>query len=229
MVRLEDVSVTYENGTKGLDGVTTHIAKGEFVYLVGPTGEGKSTFLKVIYREVSPTRGRVIVSGSDVTRLPRARVPFLRREIGVVFQDFRLLPDKTAFENVAYAMEVLGVPRRRLRDRVTSLLGQVGLERKANAYPSQLSGGEQQRVSIARALINHPRLFLADEPTGNLDPETSWGIVGLLSEINLQGATVVVASHDRDIVNRSRRRVISLAGGRIVRDEPEGGYDPAPY
>jgi len=228
MIHLEGVSVTYDNGTRGLDGVTTHIAKGEFVYLVGPTGEGKSTFMKVIYREVLPTRGRVIVSGTDVLRLPRSRLPHLRRNVGVVFQDFRLLSDKTAFENVAYAVEVIGVNRRELRRRVTDLLAQVGLEHKGDAYPSQLSGGEQQRVSIARALINRPRIFLADEPTGNLDPETSWEIVRLLNDINLQGATVVVATHDRDIVNRSRRRVVSLAAGRIVRDEPEGGYDPAP-
>lgn len=229
MIQLEGVAVTYGNGTRGLDGVTVQIEKGEFAYLVGPTGEGKSTFLKVIYREVLPTRGRVIVSGTDVTRMPRSRVPYLRREMGVVFQDFRLLPDKTAFENVAYAMEVTGVGRRELRPRVESLLQQVGLEHKHSAYPSQLSGGEQQRVSIARALINRPRIFLADEPTGNLDPDTSWGIICLLNDINLQGATVVVATHDREIVNRNRRRVISLAAGRIVRDDPEGGYDPAPY
>jgi len=228
MIELDGVSVTYENGTRGLDDVSIRINEGEFLYLVGPTGEGKSTFMKVIYREVLPTRGRVIVSGTDVTRLPRSRVPYLRRDIGVVFQDFRLLPDKTAFENVGYAMEVIGVNRRELRERVANLLAQVGLEHKGTAYPSQLSGGEQQRVSIARALINHPPIFLADEPTGNLDPETSWGIVCLLNEINRQGATVVVASHDRDIVDRSRKRVVSLARGRIVRDEPEGGYDPAP-
>jgi cell division transport system ATP-binding protein len=229
MIELDAVSVTYENGTRALESISAQIDKGEFVYLVGPTGEGKSTFLKVIYREVVPVRGRVIVSGTEVTRMPRSRVPYLRRNIGVVFQDFRLLPDKTAFENVAYAMEVMGVRRRTLLERVSSLLAQVGLEHKGGAYPSQLSGGEQQRVSIARALINRPRIFLADEPTGNLDPETSWGIVGLLTDINLQGATVVVATHDREIVNRSRKRVISLAAGRVVRDESEGGYDPAPY
>ena len=229
MIRLEGVSVIYGNGTKGLDDVSAHIAKGEFVYLVGPTGEGKSTFMKVIYREVTATKGRVIVAGSDVTRLPRSRLPYLRRNVGVVFQDFRLLPDKTAWENVGYAMEVVGVPGRDMHQRVGELLAQVGLVHKGDAYPSQLSGGEQQRVSVARALINHPRILLADEPTGNLDPETSWGIVGLLNDINLQGTTVVVATHDRDVVDRSRKRVLMLAGGRIVRDEPEGGYDPAPH
>lgn len=225
MIEYQRVSVVYPNGARALTEVDLVIGKGEFTFLVGPTGEGKSTLLRLAWREITPTEGKVIVGGKDVGRLPRARIPHLRREIGVVFQDFRLLPDKTAWENVAFALQVVGTAKREIHRRLPELLEQVGLEKKADCLPSQLSAGEQQRVCIARALGNHPPLLLADEPTGNLDPQTSAETMDLLSRINLNGTTVVVATHDREIVDRMQRRVVTIRGGRVASDAT-GGYRP---
>ncbi len=224
MIEFQNVSVVYPNGVHALRQTTLTIPKGEFVFLVGPTGSGKSTLLKLIYREVLPTEGNVVVSGQEITRLPGSRVPHLRRRIGVVFQDFRLLPQKTVYENVAYALHVIGTPYREMRKRVSAAVDMVGLGRKADAYPAQLSGGEQQRASIARAIVNNPPILLADEPTGNLDPEMSQGIASLLTDINIRGTTVVVASHDTAVVNALRKRVLVLEQGVVVRDETGGGY-----
>jgi len=227
MIRFEDVSVRFRNGTWGLREVTANIEKGEFTFLTGPTGEGKTTFLRLIYRDLLPTSGRVVFGGEDIRKVRLGRVPFLRRKIGVVFQDFRLLPGRTAWENVAFALQAMGQAKAEIRLRVPELLEQVGLADKANCYPSQLSSGEQQRVCIARALINRPVVLLADEPTGNLDPDTSWEIVQLLGRINVLGATTIVATHDKYIVDRMQRRVVTIADGRIVRDEQQAGYELA--
>lgn len=228
MIELRHVTVIYPNGVQALTDITTRIEKGEFVFLVGPTGHGKSTFMKLIYREQLPHKGQVLVAGRDVSRLPNRAAPYLRRRIGVVFQDFRLLPEKTVWENVAFALQVIGTPRREMHRRIPEVLSQVGLEHKAEAFPSQLSGGEQQRASIARALVNYPPILLADEPTGNLDPETSWQTVQLLSQINVKGTTVVAATHDQMIVDAMKKRVITLDQGTIIRDEPRGAYHHEP-
>jgi len=224
MIEFRNVWVSYPNDIQALRDVTLRIEKGEFAFVVGPTGTGKSTLLKLIYREETPTQGKVIVAGQDVTRLKGGRIPRLRRGIGVVFQDFRLLPQKTAWENVAFALYVTGAPRKDIRARVPEVLDLVGLRERADAYPHQLSGGEQQRISIARALVNNPPILLADEPTGNLDPDTSWDIIQLLSRINIRGTTVVVASHDQHIVDRMNKRVIALDRGAVARDEAKGRY-----
>jgi cell division transport system ATP-binding protein len=224
MVEFERVTKVYPTGLTALREVTLSIAPREFVFIVGPTGTGKSTLLKMIYREELPTSGRVLVDGRDVTRMPARQVPFLRRQLGVVFEDFRLLPRKTARENVAFALEVTGVPPRDVDDRVQEALDVVGLTARAGALPGELSAGEQQRVSIARALVHRPPLLLADEPTGNLDPDTSWDIVQLLSQINLRGTTLLVTTHDKTIVDILRRRVIALGDGTVVRDQPRGLY-----
>lgn len=224
MVEMRDVVKRYSGEVRGLDGVSLSIRTGEFVFLVGPSGSGKSTFIRLIIRELRPTTGTVIVGGRDLGELRRGKVPYLRRAIGCVFQDFRLLPDRTAAENVAYALQVTGHPTKELRRRVPEILSLVGLDEKFDRLPRELSGGEQQRVSIARALVNHPRLLIADEPTGNLDPDTSLGIMDLLQRINRTGTTVIVATHDRDIVDRMQMRVIALDEGRVVRDEESGGY-----
>jgi cell division transport system ATP-binding protein len=224
MVEFQRVTKTYPSGVSALRDVTLRIAPREFVFVVGPTGTGKSTLLKMIYREELPTSGRVLVSGRDVTRMPSRQIPFLRRQVGVVFEDFRLLPRKTARENVAFALEVTGVPPREVDGRVQEALNVVGLAARAGALPGELSAGEQQRVSIARALVHRPPLLLADEPTGNLDPDTSWDIVQLLSQINLRGTTLVVSTHDKTIVDILRRRVIALGGGAVIRDQPRGLY-----
>ncbi|MBI3945881.1 MAG: cell division ATP-binding protein FtsE [Armatimonadetes bacterium] len=226
MIEFRDVSVVYANGARALNHINLAIGKGEFVFLVGPTGTGKSTLLKLVYREVLPTEGTVCVGGQDITRLPGQRVPFLRRRIGVVFQDFRLLPQKTVYENVAYALHVIGTPYREIRKRVGAAVEMVGLGRKMDAFPGQLSGGEQQRASIARAIVNNPPILLADEPTGNLDPEMSQGIAQLLNDIHIRGTTVVVASHDAAVVNALRKRVVVLQHGEIIRDATGGGYGP---
>jgi cell division transport system ATP-binding protein len=226
MIEFRQVSVLYPSGVQALHKVDLRIDKGEFVFLVGPTGTGKSTLLKLIYREILPTEGTVIVAGEETTELPPARVPLLRRRIGVVFQDFRLLPQKTVYENVAYALRVIGTPYRDIRKRVSAAVQLVGLGRKMDAFPAELSGGEQQRASIARAIVNNPQILVADEPTGNLDPGMSQGIAQLLSDINIRGTTVVVSSHDAAVVNTMRKRVITLARGTIVRDESGGGYHP---
>jgi cell division transport system ATP-binding protein len=224
MVHFAQVSKTYANNIQALRNVSLEIGHGEFVFIVGPTGVGKTTLLKMIYREELPTRGTVRVEGRDVTRMRPRDIPYLRRRVGVVFQDFRLLPRKTAWENVAFALEVTGTVPPHADRRVTDLLARVGMVRRADALPKELSAGEQQRVSIARALVHRPRILLADEPTGNLDPETSWDIMQLLSRINEDGTTVVVTTHDHTIVNRLRRRVIAIADGVVVRDEREGVY-----
>lgn len=228
MVKLEQVSVTYPNGIQALKDVTVSIESGQFVFLVGPTGSGKSTFLKLLYREEVPTSGRVFVDGIDVVSLRRREVSALRRHVGVVFQDFRLLPDRSAYDNIAFALHVTGTPKRLVHQRVSEVIEQVGLCGKEKSLPDQLSGGEQQRVSIARAIVRRPSLLLADEPTGNLDPATSQEIMDLLERISSDGTTVLVATHDQAIVDRMRRRVISLSAGRIVADVMRGQYISEP-
>jgi cell division transport system ATP-binding protein len=224
MVEFCQVSKRYPTGVTVLSDVTLRIDPEEFVFIVGPTGTGKSTLMKMIYREERPSSGTVLVAGRDVTRLPARYVPFLRRKVGIVFQDFKLLPRKTAWENVAFALEVTGAPSAEVAPRVAEVLDVVGLAARADAVPAELSAGEQQRVSIARALVHRPPLLLADEPTGNLDPDTSWEIVQLLSLIHLQGTTVIVTTHDKTIVDILRKRVIALERGAVVRDEVRGRY-----
>ncbi|NUP98957.1 MAG: cell division ATP-binding protein FtsE [Armatimonadetes bacterium] len=225
MVVLRDVSVRFANGVEALSHANLQVSRGEFVFLVGTTGSGKSTLLKLLYRELLPTEGRVHVDEQDVTELNRQQIPLLRRRLGVVFQDFRLLPYKTARENVAFALQVIGAEPRSMHMQVMRALSRVGLSHRVNAMPHELSGGEQQRVSIARALVNEPVILLADEPTGNLDPESSTEIMDLLEAVAAAGTTVMVATHDRDIVNRLRKRVVQLDHGRITRDEQAAGYE----
>lgn len=224
---MQDVWKTYQDGSHALRGISVQIDKDEFVYLVGPSGAGKSTFMKLIYREEVPTKGQIFVSGFNIGKLKQRKIPFVRRNIGVVFQDFRLLPKLTAYENVAFAMEVIEAPKKVIKRRVPEVLELVGLKHKMSSLPAQLSGGEQQRIAIARAIVNNPSVIVADEPTGNLDPETSWGIMKLLEEINFRGTTIVMATHNKDIVNSMRKRVIAIEQGLIVRDEARGeyGYD----
>lgn len=221
---MKDVYKTYRNGVTALNGVDVQIDRGEFVYIVGPSGAGKSTFIRLMYREDKATKGDISIQGIKVNELKDRDVPFLRREIGVVFQDFKLLPKLTVYENVAYALEVIEEPPRRIKNRVMEVLDLVGLKNKARSFPNELSGGEQQRVSIARAIANHPKLIIADEPTGNLDPDTSWSIMRILEEINLRGTTVVMATHSKEIVNTIKKRVIAVENGIIVRDEAQGDY-----
>lgn len=226
MIHIEGVSVVYPDGTRALSGVDLQVDRGEFCFIVGASGSGKSTLLQLLYRELVPTEGRVIIAGQDVAGLPRSRVPMLRRNVGVVFQDFRLLPDKNVWENVAFALDVVGASRREKFRKVPLALELVGLSEKESSLPGELSGGEQQRVSIARALVNNPSILLADEPTGNLDPDISWEIMQLLTNIAERGTTVLCATHDRVIVDGLRKRVVSLVGGTIVRDaRGGGGYD----
>ena len=224
IVELRDVTQVYPGGHVGIERVSLGITRGEFVFLVGPTGCGKSTFIKLLIRELEPAHGEVLIAGRDINQLPRKRVPFMRRRIGTVFQDFKLLPNRTVYDNVAYALQVIGEPRSQIRRKVPEILRLVGLAGKIHNYPDELSGGEQQRVSVARAFVNHPPLLLADEPTGNLDPVTSIGIMQLLYRINRTGTTVVVVTHDREMVDKMRRRVVEMADGRIVRDVPAGAY-----
>ena len=225
MIVFENVSKMYDQNVPGMMDASFHIEKGEFVFLVGPSGSGKSTLIKLVLKQLEPTDGRILVAGRNLHTLRRSKVPLLRRNIGCVFQDFKLLPNKTVYENVAYALEVVGEHRRSIRRKVPEILNLVGLADKTNSLPHEVSGGEQQRVSVARAFVNHPPLLLADEPTGNIDPETSIGIMQLLLRINRTGTTVVIATHDREMVDRMRRRVIALDGGRLVRDERRGVYD----
>jgi len=225
MIVFENVTKMYDGDVIGMQDVTFHIEKGEFVFLVGPSGSGKSTLIKLVLKQLEPQQGRILVAGRNMQTLRQAKVPLLRRNIGCVFQDFKLLPNKTVYENVAYALEVVGEHGRSIRRKVPEILNLVGLSDKTNSLPHEISGGEQQRVSVARAFVNHPPLLLADEPTGNIDPETSTGIMQLLLRINRTGTTVVIATHDRDMVDRMRKRVIALDGGRLVRDERRGVYD----
>ncbi len=226
MIRLEHVTHVYpKNNALALSDVTVDIKKGEFVFLVGPSGSGKSTMLKLLTRELRPTKGRIWVAGKDVNNLSSWKVPYLRRNIGCIFQDFKLLPTKTVFENIAFSLEVIGRPRHVAEQQVPQILELVGLAGKRNDFPDQLSGGEQQRVSVARAFVNRPLILLADEPTGNLDPQTSVGIMRLLDRINRTGTTVLMATHDQSIVDSMRRRVVELeTGGVMVRDQARGVY-----
>src|SRR5215210_6600966 len=224
MMKTKDLVKDFGGGVRALGGITLDIGKGEFVFVVGPSGSGKSTFMKLLTKEEEPTEGEVFVAGKDLSSLPRWRVPYLRRNVGCVFQDFKLLPNKTVFENVAFGLEVIGRPRSLVHKQVPQIIELVGLGEKLDRFPDELSGGEQQRVSIARAFVNRPLILLADEPTGNLDPATSVGIMRLLDRINRTGTTVVMATHDHAIVDSMRRRVIELEGGNVVRDQSRGIY-----
>jgi len=224
MIEMKDVYKKYSNGVLAVNGINVKIKQGEFVYVVGPSGAGKSTFIKMMYREEKPTTGTILINGIDLSKLKEKRVPKLRRNIGVVFQDFKLLPKLTVYENVAFALEVIGEHPRNIKKRVMEVLELVRLKHKARFLPDELSGGEQQRVSIARSIVNSPGVMIADEPTGNLDPETSWEIMNIFEEINYRGTTVVMATHNREIVNKIKRRVIAIESGKIVRDEARGVY-----
>jgi cell division transport system ATP-binding protein len=224
MIRFENVTKTYKGGVTALRDLSADVQKGEFLFLVGPSGSGKSTCLRLLLREDVPTSGRIVVAGRDISRMSHWKVPQLRRNIGTIFQDFKLLPTKTVYENVAFAMEVIGRPRNVIRTQVPQVLDLVGLAKKAGRFPNELSGGEQQRVSIARAFVNRPLIILADEPTGNLDPATTVGIMRILDRINRTGTTIVMATHDQRIVDAMRRRVVELDHGALVRDQARGVY-----
>ena len=224
MIEFVNVHKRYEGGVEALNNVNLFIGKGEFVFLVGPSGSGKSTLLKLMIREEEADSGKIILNNYKVSSMKDKHVPYLRRSIGIVFQDFRLLPDKTVFENVAFAMRIVKASPRTIRRKVPMLLSLVGLSQKANSYPHELSGGEQQRVAMARALANNPLVLIADEPTGNLDPENAWEIMKILNEINMRGTTVVVATHAKDIVDAMQKRVVELDKGRVLRDQQRGSY-----
>ena len=223
MIEFKNVSKVYDTGTEAVHNANFKIDKGEFVFLVGSSGSGKSTLIKLILKEEEPTRGNIIINGKDTTYLKPNKIPYLRRSMGVVFQDFRLLPDKTVYENVAFAMYIVKATPRHIRRQVPMVLSLVGLSAKSKMYPNELSGGEQQRVALARALVNNPSMIIADEPTGNLDPDTAWEIMNLLNDINLRGTTVVMATHAKNIVDEMNKRVIHIHKGNIIRDEV-GGY-----
>ena len=225
MIEFRNVSKTYDTGTEAVHKANFNIEKGEFAFLVGTSGSGKSTLIKLILKEENPTSGNIIINGKDTTYLKPKRVPFLRRSMGVVFQDFRLLPDKTVYDNVAFAMYIVNATKRHIRRQVPMVLSLVGLSNKAKVYPNELSGGEQQRVALARALVTNPSMLIADEPTGNLDPDTAWDIMTLLDDINKRGTTVVVATHAKDIVDKMKKRVIQIEDGHIIRDDKKGGYN----
>ena len=225
MIHMKNVKKIYDDtGTIALENINLDVKKGEFVFLVGPSGAGKSTFIKLLLREVVPDEGVLTVNGRDVIRMANRDVPYLRRSLGVIFQDYRLLPDKTVYENVAFAMQVIEAPRRLIQRNVNNVLEIVGLRDKYKCFPNQLSGGEQQRVAIARAIVNNPTILIADEPTGNLDPETSWEIMDIFLKINAAGTTILMATHDKEIVNIMKKRVIAIEDGHIVRDEMRGRY-----
>ncbi|PGT83861.1 MULTISPECIES: cell division ATP-binding protein FtsE [Bacillaceae] len=224
MIEMSEVYKTYPNGVLAVNGIDIMINQGEFVYVVGPSGAGKSTFIKMMYREEKPSSGKIIINGMDLSKLKENKVPLLRRNIGVVFQDFKLLPKLTVFENVAFALEVIGENPKNIKKRVLDVLDLVQLKHKARFFPNELSGGEQQRVSIARSIVNNPAVMIADEPTGNLDPDTSWEIMHLFEEINDRGTTIVMATHNKEIVNTLKKRVIAIEDGKIVRDEARGEY-----
>ena len=224
MIIMSGITKRYGNGLVALRDTNIHIKKGEFVFVVGPSGAGKSTFIKMLFREVLPTTGNLFVNGLNVTSMPENEVPYLRRSLGVIFQDYRLLPDRTVHDNIAFAMQVIETPYRMIQKRVNTVLDMVGLRHKSRAYPQEMSGGEQQRVAIARAIVNEPFLVIADEPTGNLDPENSREIMRIFNEINQDGTTIVMATHDKDIVDTMNKRVIAIENGIIARDEAEGVY-----
>lgn len=224
MLLISNVSKVYSAHSAALKDVNLHIKPGEFVFVVGPSGAGKSTFIKMLFREVIPTTGSIFVNGVDILKLQDKEIPYMRRQLGIIFQDYRLLPDRTVYENVAFAMQVIEAPHRKIKRRVLNVLELVGLRNRCNAYPNELSGGEQQRIAIARAIVNDPLLVIADEPTGNLDPETSWDIMNIFKEINESGTTIVMATHDKDIVDAMGKRVIAIEKGQIVRDEQNGVY-----
>ncbi len=224
MIDMINITKTYKNETIALSEVNIKISKGDFVFLVGPSGAGKSTFIKLLLKEVEPDEGTIIVDDLDITKISMRKVPYVRRKIGIVFQDFRLLPNKTIFENVAFAMEIIEATSREIRRQVPMILSMVGLSDKAKLYPDELSGGEQQRVSIARAIVNNPAVLIADEPTGNLDPDTAWEIMKLIKQINRRGTTVIMATHAKDIVDTMQQRVIALEKGKVVRDNKRGVY-----
>lgn len=224
LIEMQDVWKTYPNGTHALRGIDVKVDRNEFVYIVGPSGAGKSTFMKMIYREERPTKGQIFVNGFNIEKLKQRKIPYVRRNIGVIFQDYRLLPKMTVYENISFAMEVIEAPKKLIKKRTMEVLDLVHLKDKANSFPGQLSGGEQQRIAIARAIVNNPDVIVADEPTGNLDPETSWGIMKLLEEINFRGTTIMMATHNKEIVNTMRKRVIAIENGLIARDELRGEY-----
>lgn len=224
MIKFINISKEYDNNVKALMNINLEIHKGEFVFLVGSSGAGKSTLVKLLLKEEEPTEGKIILRNMDITKIKNRRVPFIRRNIGVVFQDFRLLPNKTVYENVAFAMEIIGSHPKEIRRRVPMVLSMVDLSRRASSFPDQLSGGEHQRVSIARAIVNNPPVLIADEPTGNLDPDTAKEIMKALSDINGRGTTILMATHAKDIVNSMKKRVIEIHDGRLIRDEQKGGY-----
>lgn len=224
MIQMQDVFKKYPNGVQAVDGINVNIKAGEFVYVVGPSGAGKSTFIKMMYREEKPTSGSIIIDGVNLSKLKESKVPLLRRNIGVVFQDFKLLPQLTVYENVAFALEVIEESPKSIKKRVMEVLDLVKLKHKARHLPNELSGGEQQRISIARSIVNSPKVMIADEPTGNLDPDTSWEIMNIFEEINDKGTTIVMATHNREIVNTIKKRVIAIENGKIARDQAEGDY-----
>ncbi len=224
MIIFSNVSKIYDNGSTALNNISFFIERGEFVFIVGPSGAGKSTLIKLLMHEETATAGDVIINSVNVNHLNQKQIPYLRRNMGVVFQDFRLLPKKTVYENVSFAMEIVGASRREIRRQVPYVLSMVGLSHKAKAYPSQLSGGEQQRVALARALVNNPAFLIADEPTGNLNPKTAMEIMELLNNINKRGTTIIMATHAKDIVDQMKKRVIAIEDGVIVRDEARGEY-----
>ncbi len=224
MIRFEEVSKSYSRGSSGVSDISFEIGRGEFVFLIGTSGSGKTTLMKLMNREIKPDTGSIWVAGKNLVTMPSWKVPYFRRNIGVIFQDFRLLPNKSVFQNVAFALEVIGKPRKYIHQQVPQILKLVGLDGKSERYPDQLSGGEQQRVAIARAFVNRPLILLADEPTGNLDPDTSWGVMNLLERINRTGTAVVMATHDAGIVDSMRRRVIEIDRGMLHRDQTRGVY-----
>ncbi|MGG7178232.1 cell division ATP-binding protein FtsE [Clostridium paraputrificum] len=225
MIKFKNVSKIYDNNVKALSDVSIDIEAGEFVFLVGPSGSGKSTFIKMLLKEIEPTKGSIVVGGTNLTDLQRKEVPYFRRKVGMVFQDFRLIPNLNVYENVAFAMKVVEASPREIRRRVPMVLSLVGLSHKYKMFPNELSGGEQQRVSLARAIVNNPSVLIADEPTGNLDPETAKEIMALLDDVNKAGTTILMATHAKDIVDNMKKRVIAIEGGEIARDEKRGMYE----
>jgi cell division transport system ATP-binding protein len=225
MIQMKNVMMKYDNGVVAMKDLNLTVDPGEFVYVIGPSGAGKSTFIKMLYHELTPSDGDIVINKYDFKTMKPSEVPYMRRLIGIVFQDFKLLPRLTVYENVAYAMQVIETPDKDIRPRVLEVLKLVGLEQKLRRFPSELSGGEQQRVSIARAIVNKPSVVIADEPTGNLDPETAEGIMEILEKVHANGTTVIMATHNQQMVDEHKHRVLEIAGGRLVRDEKEGSYD----